>query len=165
MYFVRECENLWNFKSFVFCNRKNFLEHCLEMCTNFHSHNISGWMFLLLPAHPGCPGQNPQSRKTVECIIWTHTNVTLYAVSRCKLVFAVWRHCSTGYVCRNYHNCEWQRWLAELRPSSQKCRHSLVLSVQLFVVWLASRWFLRLYDMQIMLISKWRIQWVADDDI
>jgi len=27
------------------------------------------------------------------------------------------------------------RWLAELRPSFQKCRHSLVLSVQLFVAW------------------------------
>jgi len=20
---------------------------------------VSGWMFLLVPAHPGCPGQNP----------------------------------------------------------------------------------------------------------
>jgi len=26
------------------------------------------WMFLLVPAHPGCPGQNPKSRKTVECV-------------------------------------------------------------------------------------------------
>jgi len=25
----------------------------------------SGWMFLLVPAHPGFPGQIPQSRKTV----------------------------------------------------------------------------------------------------
>jgi len=25
-------------------------------------------MFLLVPAHPGCPGQNPQSRKTVVCV-------------------------------------------------------------------------------------------------
>jgi len=29
---------------------------------------VSGWMFLLVPAHPGCPGQNPQSRKTVVCV-------------------------------------------------------------------------------------------------
>jgi len=28
----------------------------------------SGWMFLLVPAHPGCPGQFPQSRKTVVCV-------------------------------------------------------------------------------------------------
>jgi len=28
----------------------------------------SGWMFLLVPAHPGCPGQVPQSRKTVVCV-------------------------------------------------------------------------------------------------
>jgi len=28
----------------------------------------SGWMFLLVPAHLGCPGQIPQSRKTVVCV-------------------------------------------------------------------------------------------------
>jgi len=27
--------------------------------------SVSGWMFLLVPAHLGCPGQNPKSRKTV----------------------------------------------------------------------------------------------------
>jgi len=29
--------------------------------------SVSGWMFLLVPAHPGCPGHIPQSRKTVGC--------------------------------------------------------------------------------------------------
>jgi len=29
----------------------------------------SGWMFLLVPAHPGFPGQIPQSRKTVVCCV------------------------------------------------------------------------------------------------
>jgi len=28
---------------------------------------VSEWMFLLVPAHPGCPGQNQFSRKTVAC--------------------------------------------------------------------------------------------------
>jgi len=28
----------------------------------------SGSMFLLVPAHPGFPGQIPQSRKTVVCV-------------------------------------------------------------------------------------------------
>jgi len=28
---------------------------------------VSGWMFLLVLAHSGCPGQNPESRKTVVC--------------------------------------------------------------------------------------------------
>jgi len=28
----------------------------------------SGCMFLLVPAHPGFPGQIPQSRKTVVCV-------------------------------------------------------------------------------------------------
>jgi len=31
--------------------------------------SVSGWMFLLIPAHPGCPGQNPKSRKTVMCCV------------------------------------------------------------------------------------------------
>ena len=30
-------------------------------------------MFLLVPAHPGFPGQIPQSRKTVVCVcMWKH---------------------------------------------------------------------------------------------
>jgi len=28
---------------------------------------VSGWIFLLVPAHPRCPRQNPQSCKTVVC--------------------------------------------------------------------------------------------------
>jgi len=32
---------------------------------------VSEWMFLLVPAHPGCPRQNPQRRKTVVCMcVW-----------------------------------------------------------------------------------------------
>jgi len=33
--------------------------------------SVSGWMFLLVPAHPGFPGQIPQSRKTVVCVCFT----------------------------------------------------------------------------------------------
>jgi len=29
---------------------------------------VSGWMFLLVPAHPGCPGQNPESWRMVVCV-------------------------------------------------------------------------------------------------
>jgi len=33
--------------------------------------NLDGWMFLLVPAHPGCPGQSPESRKMVVCeCVW-----------------------------------------------------------------------------------------------
>jgi len=28
---------------------------------------VSGWIFLLVPAHPGCPRQHPESRKMVVC--------------------------------------------------------------------------------------------------
>jgi len=34
-------------------------------------------MFLLVPAHPGCPGQIPQSHKTVVCVC-VCTQVTRY---------------------------------------------------------------------------------------
>ena len=30
--------------------------------------DVSGWMFLLVPAQPGCPGQSPESRKTAVCV-------------------------------------------------------------------------------------------------
>jgi len=33
-------------------------------------------MFLLVPAHPGFPGQIPQSRKTVVCVSNYYTNVS-----------------------------------------------------------------------------------------
>jgi len=29
---------------------------------------VSGRMFLLVPAHPGGPGRNPESRKMVVCV-------------------------------------------------------------------------------------------------
>jgi len=32
-------------------------------------------MFLLVPAHPGCTGQNPQSRKTVVCVCASHAQL------------------------------------------------------------------------------------------
>jgi len=42
------------------------------------TRGVSGWMFLLVPAHPGCPGQNPESCITVSlvcvhvCVISLH---------------------------------------------------------------------------------------------
>jgi len=47
------------------------LVHCIELLPTPVSQttmSVSGWMFLLVPAHLGCPGQIPQSRKTVECV-------------------------------------------------------------------------------------------------
>jgi len=31
---------------------------------------VSGWMFLLVPAHPDCTGQDPESRKMVVCVYY-----------------------------------------------------------------------------------------------
>jgi len=30
---------------------------------------VSGWMFRLVPTHLGCPGQNPESCKTVVVVV------------------------------------------------------------------------------------------------
>ena len=59
--------------------------------------SVSGWMFLLvLPAHPGCPGQIPQSRKTVVCVcVCGDTNLSIL-ISDCKLkrqkITAAWNN-------------------------------------------------------------------------
>jgi len=50
-------------------------------------------MFLLVPAHPGFPGQIPQSRKTVVCVCVCVCNadlcknVTEYSVKSCMEPF------------------------------------------------------------------------------
>ena len=55
------------------------------------SVSVSGWMFLLVPAHPGCPGQNPQSCKTFVCVC---------VCANCELVY---KFCYLG----DLLNVEW----------------------------------------------------------
>ena len=66
----------------------------------------SGWMFLLVPAHPGFPGQIPQSRKTVVCVcvvdgegcfgIYQHIVLsTVKIVNECKRTASRYSRCST----------------------------------------------------------------------
>jgi len=43
-------------------------------------------MYLLVPTHPGCPGQNSQSRKTVECVCELEGDCTAVL---CKVVCCV----------------------------------------------------------------------------
>jgi len=43
-------------------------------------------MFLLVPAHPGFPGQIPQSRKTVVCVCVCDWQKYL----ACTVIFGVW---------------------------------------------------------------------------
>ena len=38
-------------------------------------------MFLLVPAHPGCPGQNPQSHKTVVVVVVVLAVVFEFAIA------------------------------------------------------------------------------------
>jgi len=72
----------------------------------------SGWMFLLVPAHPGFPGQIPQSRKTVVC------------VCVCKAMDKqqqFWRAMST---CPHVHILEiwsWCKWNNKSTPYCLQC--------------------------------------------
>jgi len=46
---------------------------------------VSGWMFSLVPAHPGCPDQSPESRKmgiVVVAINWTIYNTVYPKLSK-----------------------------------------------------------------------------------
>jgi len=51
--------------------------------------SVSGWMFLLVPAHPGCSRQIPQSRKTVVwwCVCVLYCLLVLHIVCDHGLCF------------------------------------------------------------------------------
>jgi len=59
---------------------------CICLCyLHFAPENPEdGEMYLLAPAHPGCPRQSPQSRKMVMCVCYS-----IFAFSASTLL--VWR--------------------------------------------------------------------------
>ena len=57
-------------------------------------------MFLLVPAHPGCPGQFPQSRKTVMCVCVIGT-IVLASHSPIASLFT-YTHTQPFYGCLDY---------------------------------------------------------------
>jgi len=69
----------------------------------------SGWMSVVIPAHPGCPGQNPESRKTVVCMcvcccmcacgIAESTLMSSVSSAHCTVMWATDDHAS----CFTYH--------------------------------------------------------------
>ena len=54
-------------------------------------------MFLLVPAHPGCPGQSPQSRKTVVCVCAVAVKLQLFkSFCSCFYDVALWKIFTAG---------------------------------------------------------------------
>jgi len=79
-------------------------------------------MFLLVPAHPGCPGQIPQSRKTVVCVC---------AINALKLLVG-WQEWHPA--CKNWVVRYWRGYLSEARckwfaygPADATATHHLLL--------------------------------------
>jgi len=76
---------------------------------------VSGWMFLLVPAHPGCPGQNPKSHKTVVCMYVcmyvsdTKTDVIYFTQIKCY-----WSKISFRILAMQYmRSVLWHYWLSD----------------------------------------------------
>jgi len=55
---------------------------CVCLCyLHFAPENPEdGKMYLLVPAHPGCPRQSPQSRKMVVCKMVVYVNTALLLI-------------------------------------------------------------------------------------
>jgi len=50
---------------------------CVCLCFHFAPENPEdGKMYILVPAHTGCSGQSPQSRKMVVCV-WFYAGLLL----------------------------------------------------------------------------------------
>jgi len=111
----------------------------------------SGWMFLLVPAHPGCPGQNTQSRKTVVCVCvsnaecwqvgsecWRPWMPSSVEFSCCWLVLCIWQPVTTGILlfsrlltpitATHYKHLSSARFFAVSFPS-----HMLLINCSLFL--------------------------------
>ena len=55
-------------------------------------------MFLLVPAHPCCPGQNPESRKMVACVYFAvFFMVCVIVFIRVCLPYDLWAKCKSQF--------------------------------------------------------------------
>jgi len=87
---------------------------------------VSGWMFLLVPAHLGCPRQNPESRKMVVyvCVCFMaqvsqyqkgKTNLDLLQQQKVSGSAISWAICKSAPLPRQvtmpaFHNCTELMW-------------------------------------------------------
>jgi len=55
------------------------------------------WLLLLVPAYPACPGQNPESHKTVVCVCVVCSIVTISL--KCPIVeLGAWERQMDGWM-------------------------------------------------------------------
>ena len=65
---------------------------CICLChDDFAPENPEdGKMYLLVPAHPGCPGQSPESHKMVVCVCVTSRTKRTDYINDFKQISGVW---------------------------------------------------------------------------
>ena len=75
-------------------------------------------MFLLVPAHPGFPGQIPQSRKTVVCVCLTlatshmgHAEGCTHLAQSQNAAPLLGPDRLDGHYCKSMSQCRWLQWL------------------------------------------------------
>jgi len=92
---------------------------CICLCyLHFAPENPEdGKMYLLVPAHPGCPGQSPESRKMVVCCVCVCVYSRCSAYCNCRKLV-----CSNKYNDNNYH----------VAITVTISRHSEILSSNIF---------------------------------
>jgi len=122
--------------------------------------DVSGWIFLLVPAQPGCPGQSPESRKTAVCVC--------VCMCACACVWKTAWAINTKIGTRMTVVWEIKR-LPKPSRSHGCCRHyATAISVGLHVVWLLRFlavvvcimcWFWRVCDVMVVRLGLYHTYW------
>ena len=108
-----------------------------------------GEMYLLVPAHPGCPEQSPQSRKMIVfCVcesgvilvilILTYKSITAYIYTLCANQFSIWKQNYSGPKKQFLHKKQGlfasvetttKKWTSTIHKSHLACHQKLSLKL------------------------------------
>jgi len=73
-------------------------------------------MYILVPAHPGCPGQSPQSRKMVVCVLCGAKSDVIFLLSDPKFPQDWWNFAPISL---SFRDLTWERQTDRQRDNRQ----------------------------------------------